>query len=355
MPTLEIYEYELPVPVEDLERVQRILRDTDIFCAGPTAADIYDWRACRKAHADGVTVLALIDRNVLNDVVALASSATSNSTEALPNRARLGAAVMAYLVCCNIIVDPGLAVHEWPRDAVEKLNLFRRADEVDAVDFVNIALNRAHRLAPDKLPPKVDPTVEILSGKVPGREDYRLAVLKIAELERGPLQSLRKIEQFLDWTFHEYIFLPAATALAAQQFSPARSKPLLRRVSSADRQRVLSAIDNAVWDLLVASHWADQVVKQLSQKRFWILCSRDEALKALAKNLHFSRDAGQSREGALRKMYVDLWGSSQGTRLADRLLTLMVDANNTSRSCNKPGFEGRIANMIRELEQQFLA
>jgi hypothetical protein len=183
MPTLEIYEYELPVPVEDLERVQRILRNNHAFCAGPTPADIYDWRACRKAHADGVTVLALIDRNVLNDVVTLASTATTDSTEPLANRARFGAAVMAYLLCCNIVVDPGLAVHEWPTDALDKLTLFRRADEADAAIYVDIALERKDRFARHELPPpKVAPTLQTVRGKVSGREEHRLAVLKIAEM-----------------------------------------------------------------------------------------------------------------------------------------------------------------------------
>jgi hypothetical protein len=355
MSIFEIYDYELPVPVRDLERVARILRDHDVFRPGPTAGDIYSWRACRKSHADGVTVVALLDRNVLNDVVSLASTATSDFAVPLSARARFGAAVMAYLLCCNILVDPGLAVYEWPSDALDKLTLFRRADEADAAVYVDIALERADRLAPADLPPpKIQPTPETVRGNVSGREEHHLAVLKIAELERAPLTGEERIWNFLDWTFNNYIFLPAAISLAIQQFAPRRSKPILRRVSIADRQRALSAVNNAVWDLTVAMHWAERATKQLEEKKFWVLCSRDAALKALAKNLHFSGDAGQTQEGAIRQMCGDLWGPKDGSRLADRLLALMIDAQNPSRWCNQSGFDDRIATMSGELEQQFL-
>src|ERR1700724_2464717 len=92
--TVEMYEYELPVPIRDLDRIAGILRGKDVFRAGPTAGDIYSWKTCRKAHADGVTVVALLDRNVLNDVVILARTASGDSIGPLPARARFGAAAM---------------------------------------------------------------------------------------------------------------------------------------------------------------------------------------------------------------------------------------------------------------------
>src|SRR6266404_5267133 len=105
--TIELYDYELPVPESDVESVANVLRDNDVFCPGPTAADIYSWRACRKAHADGIAVVALLDRNILNDVVALARTAIDPRDKPVPERARFGAAVMAYLLCGNVFIDPG--------------------------------------------------------------------------------------------------------------------------------------------------------------------------------------------------------------------------------------------------------
>lgn len=142
--------------------------------------------------------------------------------------------------------------------------LFRRADEADAATFVEIALARRDRFGPGELPPpKVQPTPETLRGSVLGREEHRLAVLKICELELATLNPREKIERFFTWTFNHYVFLPAAISLAAQQFAPSRRKPLLRRFASRDRQRAMLAVDNAVWDLLFAMHWAERVERQL--------------------------------------------------------------------------------------------
>lgn len=355
MSEIRLDDYELPVPRLDVERVADILRKTDVFCTGPTAGDIYNWEACRKTHADGVKTVALIDRNILNDVVTLAQTAIDGLAGPLPERARMGAAVMAYLLCCNVLIDPGIAVREWPADAVEKLTLFRRADEADAAIYVDIALERAHSFTAADLPPaRVQPTAESVAGNIPGLEEYRLAVLKIANLELSSLSPDQKMESFIDWSFNDFVFLPAAIALAAQQFAPSRAKPVLRKIRSANRQLARSAADNAVWDLVVAMHWAERVIKQLPNKEFWILCSRDAALKQLAKNLHFSQDAGQSREGMLRSMLVDLWGSSNGKRLSKHVLALMFDKGNPARSCNRTAFKDRISMLRRELEEEFL-
>jgi hypothetical protein len=97
-------------------------------------------------------------------------------------------------------------------------------------------------------------------------------------------------------------------------------------------------------------HWAERVTKQLSEKKFLVLCSRDEALKALGKNLHFSRDAGQTKEGALEKSFMDWWGAGDGNALSKRLLALLEDSHNPIRWCHQPQFENRVSDMTRDLE-----
>jgi hypothetical protein len=61
------------------------------------------------------------------------------------------------------------------------------------------------------------------------------------------------------------------------------------------------------------------------------------------------------REDALRTVFTKLWGASDGRRLADRLLALMIDAKNPTRWCNQPEFEQKITATTRDLEQEFLA
>lgn len=356
MSSVALDEYELPIPMADLERIAANLRELDVFCPGPTAGDIYDWLSCRKAHADGVTIAAILDRNILKDVIELARSARSDFEGPMVDRARFGAAVMAYALCSNILIDPGLTVHEQPVSAADDLSLFRQADEADAAMYAEVALGRAQRLKHNSLPSvQMDRAPRPAWGSVRGNDAYRLAVLKIAVLELAPLNGYARIEQFVEWSSANYIFLPAALNLAVHQFRSQRSNPVLRRVASPDRARALRAVDNAVWDLIVASDWAERVTRQLHEKKFWILCSRDEGLKALARNLHFSQEAGQTRESALQRIFVEAWGTPRGGHLTARLMELMIDQENPARWCNQPEFELRIASMTRELEQEFLA
>lgn len=339
----------------DLELIATKLRELDVFCAGPTAGDIYNWVSCRKSHADGVALGAILDRNVLKDVISLASSAEKGFRDPIEERARSGAAVMAYLLCCNILVDPGLAVHEGTTNAEEELELFRRADEGDAAMFAEVALGRAKRLNARCLATLERSRVQdTVWGDVPGKSEHRVAVLKIATLELSSLSHRERMEHFITWTFDNYIFLPAAMNLAIHQFRPQRSNPVLRHTASADRARALRAVDNAVWDLTIGSNWAERVTRQLHEKKFWILCSRDDGLKALAKTLHFSRDVGQTRESALGRLFADAWGASHGGRLAARTLQLMLAHRDDRRWSNQPGFAQRIIQMTAELEAHFL-
>lgn len=356
MSSIAFDEYELPIPLADLERIAASLRELDVFCPGPTAADIYSWLSCRRSSADGVTLVALFDRNVLKDVIELARTARDDFRGPMPLRARSGAAVMAYLLCCNVLIDPGLAVHEQPESAEDDLALFRQADEADAAAYAAVALGRSQRLKRRSLPAvQTQRPSEKDWGNVRGREVHWLAVLKIALLELMPLTGHQRFEEFIDWTSSQYLFLPAALNLAIHQFRPQRTKPVLKRAGSRDRQRALEGVNNAVWDLTIASEWAERCTRQLHEKKFWILCSGDEGLKLLARNLLFSREAGQTRESALQAVLIEAWGPSRGRKMAKRLLELMLDQRNPERWSNQDGFEGKVAAMGAELKQQFLS
>ena len=351
MSSVVIDEYELPIPMPELERIAKHLRDIDVFCAGPTAGDIYNWRTCRRAHADGVTVTAILDRNVLKDVISLVSTAKRDFVGRIEDRARFGAAIMTYLLCSNILIDPALAAYEEPINAESELDVFRRADEGDAAMFAEVALGFTDRLNARCLPVLEQSRKPLPNWRdVPRKSEYRVAVLKVADLELRALNPYERISDFIQWTFDSYIFLPAAMNLAIQQFRQDRSKPVLRKITSTDRGRALRAVDNAVWDLTVAAQWAQRVTTQLEDKKFWVLCSRDRALKALAKTLHFSRDIGQTRESALREIFVSGWGASLGAELGTQTMRLMNDRTNPSRWSNQPNFAERIAQMTAEFE-----
>lgn len=356
MPEFHLYDFELPISISDIEQIQIILKDQDIFLSPRNDIDRYDWQTFRLAAAEGGTeTVALFDRNVFSDVVSIARSAEIDQAPASIERARIGAAVMAFLQCSNVLIEPNLALYEEPNGAFKDFRLFRRADEVDARIYTEIALGRLDRISGFQLPPpKVEPKPEDFTRPFKGAEAHRIAVLKIAELELSTLPPLKKLKQFLRWVFHEYVFLPAAVTLAAQQFAPPRGKPLLRNLRSTDRQKALHGVENAVWDLLVAMNWAERVLEQKQKKRFWLLCSRDEALKQLASRLLFTSIEGESRDVALRRIFSELWGAELGRSLSREMVSLMDDKDNLARKVNQPNFDQHFDTLEAELKRRVL-
>ncbi|MBV9128000.1 MAG: hypothetical protein JO117_07945 [Verrucomicrobia bacterium] len=358
MSELRLYDFELPISLADMERLQVMLREMGIFCTCPTDIDRYNWQTYGMAAAEHNTdTRAFFDRNVFSDVVSLARSSDLDEAPASIERGRMGAAVMAFLQCCNIMIEPSLALYEEPAGANQDLRLFRRADEVDARIYTEIAFGRLDRIPRGQLPPpKIEPQPIDFARAIKGARIHRIAVLKIAQLELSNLRPLTKLKQFLDWVFHDFVFLPAAITLAAQQFAPSRGKPLLRHLRSLDRQQALRGIQNAVWDLLVAMSWSEEVLKQKQEKRFWLLCSRDESLKQLASKLLFIPVQGESREVALRRIYSELWGQELGRALSSEVMSLITDKDSPRRKCNQsePDFEQHIDALEIELEQRVL-
>jgi hypothetical protein len=72
----------------------------------------------------------------------LAHPAASQRSESCGERGRIGAAIMAFLQCSNITIEPNIALYENASCAQEELRLFRRADEVDTCIYTDIALGR---------------------------------------------------------------------------------------------------------------------------------------------------------------------------------------------------------------------
>jgi hypothetical protein len=74
-------------------------------------------------------------------------------SEACGERGCIGAALMAFLQCSNITIEPNIALYENAFGANEELSLFRRADEVDPNIYTDIALGRKNSMPPDSLLP----------------------------------------------------------------------------------------------------------------------------------------------------------------------------------------------------------
>jgi hypothetical protein len=327
--------YEIPIGIDILQKLERILRHESILLSTGDECERYQVLTYRRQMAHhGAKTYALLDRNTLIDVLAIIRPAFEGGIESCADRGRLGAAMMAFLQCANVVIEPNIALYENPDLADSELRLFRQADNVPAAIYAKLALKEIDYLPTNLLPPwsKNAPTADF-SRPLTNTQKFRIALLKIAELDLGSLSAAEKLRTFLQWSFDEFCILAVPTLLAITHFSPHRKSSILQNVRSPDRSRALQSVQNAVWDTLVIQQWGQSVSKQVEENRIWLLCSRDAALKRIAGILHTEEN---SSEEGMRIVLREWWDAKQRDELAELAFLLQSDSQNPARRANKP-------------------
>lgn len=349
--------YHIPISRSDLEAIEAVIRQHEIFCAPVTGVDIYKILTWRRETANyGTGVYALFDRNVLSDVIQLARPAAAGLAEDCGERGRVGAALMAFLQCSNIVIEPNIALYENASRANEELGLFRRADEVDSGVYTDIALGRKNSIPPESLPVLGKPLPQVnFDMAIKGRRNLRIATLKIAELELLELPALQKMELFLQWSFSEFLVLAGPVLLAAAYFTPRREGSVLKSLRSADRQKALAAVSNAVWDLQMIYHWAKRAGQQQKENSFWLFCSRDKALKHIARAFLCSSDEPNAVDANLKKFLEKMWGSQDGAHLAELMRSLEREQHSPDRMVNAGASNDYADQLAAQIESSFLS
>jgi hypothetical protein len=69
---------------------------------------------CRQKAHYGSDTFAFLDWNTLEDVLSIVRPASAGQTVARPSRGRIGAAMMAFLQCANIAIEPSVSLYENP-------------------------------------------------------------------------------------------------------------------------------------------------------------------------------------------------------------------------------------------------
>jgi len=348
-------QYQIPLPPTDLEAIQSIVREQEILSSLATIEDHCDcltWR--RQAAHRGTQVCALFDRNILSDVLSLVRPASCGWLVQCSDRGRIGAAMMAFLQVSNVVIEPSSALYEAADSAPEELRLFRAADNVRPEIYADIALGRRDFLGRNDLPEYSSPLPIVDFHKpITGRKKFYIAVLKIAELELSKRSSVEKMEAFLRWTYDEFLFLPSAILLAASHLTDRRAGSLLKSLRTKDRAKALTNIRNAVWDLQVIQEWCRRTQKQNTENRYWLLCSRDRALKKIARTTLFSgSDADAKRLGL--EFFQQHWGHQKGEAIADLLARLLSDKDNPARRANSDPPVGYLDGLVAQLEKTIL-
>lgn len=343
----------MPVDIRTLEQLQNILRQTRLFLSLGDESERYEALTYRrqKAHHNSDTY-AFFDRNTLNDVLSTVRPAVEGRNEPCAERGRIGAAMMAFLQSANVLIEPSIALYENPTLAASELRLFRQADNISAEIYAQLALRQIDCLPLDCVPPppRSIPAVDFFRP-VTNTQKFRIALLKIAELDLSSLTSAEKLRCFLQWSFDKFCILAVPTLIAITHFSPHRKSSILQSLRSPERVRALHGVQNAVWDILTIQQWGKNVGQQSQENRIWLLCSRDEALKRIAEVLHCTDESAHQSQ---QKIFKEWWDSEQGGELADLAISLQENSDSPNRQANKSTEEGYLNQLEEDLKRQVL-
>ncbi|MEQ1935008.1 MAG: hypothetical protein ABL962_14205 [Fimbriimonadaceae bacterium] len=349
--TFETYEW--PFSEETLGRIEDILRTEKVFSFFDRNEDPYKAILFRRQHNFHDTrAIALFDQNVLNDVISLVRDPVEGIDRPCNSRGRFGAALMAFLQAANVDIEPGVAVHEKKQTALRDLQLLRCADNVDAVVYARIALGEKDRIPVSALPtlPPIEEHLDF-SKNIAGRQVYRVALLKIAQLELSQLSSEAKMAEFLRWSFEEFCIARIPVLLACMYLSPQRQSPMIGSLRSCDRSRAIAGIENALWDVQLIARWSEKVTTQKTDRCLWLLCSRDKAVHAIARVICHVGATPDELSREIQRIFISHWGKRHGNEFAATLVDYETRVAEPTRFHNRDRSLKRLSWLEQDLEE----
>ena len=354
-----------PIPIPDLIQIQRLLQREDPFLVVFNTEEIgkYDCRLyLSQKDLHGIKTFAMFDRNVFSYVISLAKGDDVTRLEAgVFGPRRIAAAVMAFLQCSNVTVERGIPLYEGAdtigtKVASDERQLFRLVDNMHPQVFADIALGRRDTITKEELDRVKLGNSDCRDFSNPPGQWHRnhVLALKIALLEMEQIPAERKMESFLHWMHDEFFFGAAATMFAGVYLSPKRTGDMMKKLRSRDRNKALLGVRNAAWDLMLISHWGKEVCEQNQTNTIWLLCSRDVALKKIAK-ASLTHEFDEARvESILRDFLTEFWGTRKAKRFVELSRQLHATRFDPSRKAKQNRPMSYWKNLEAQLERQLL-
>lgn len=360
---------QLPIAQRDAQHLQELVRAWDPFLTASIAAeDPYSILAHVRAGEDPEFRLhALFDRNLISCVGRLAAGRSVPAQSSSAETYRVAAGCMAYFILGQALVDPSLATHEFAdRHGSDEANLelqrFRVADHVHPTSYVDIALGRASRVAPEHLEEARSAVAAItppeaahdFSLKLRDLTIHQVALTKIAILAREKGSGRQKVERYLQWCYDDALLNAAAHVFALIYFGNRNRGGMLKGVGSSSLDSIKRGVRNAAWDLVYLSHWARQA-KVDDPSVGWLFCSRDIALMEIARFLAAPGDVESPHE-ALLALHERNWAREDAHALLGFYMDLLsrIDGNPEAREAHMRG-RPTAAKLLRDLELELAA
>ena len=341
----DVASYWVPIDPGDLRALSESLRKRDVFTPSfhMIEVDRYDPAVYRhQAARFGASTALLVDRNVVSRLVDIVHGQQPTEEH------RLAAAVLAFAQCAAIDIEPSIALYELAftqgqQAALDELSAFRTADSVHPGYWTEIALGRTDTIGElqDRASVRAsEQAVDFVVSLRRWRRNYVMA-LKIAELELRVGSAVSRMSQLLRWMYDDFLLGGPALALAAHYLAPqSNRKRLLKGLRSPDRERAISGVRNAAWDLTLIGEWANYVQRQETDARLVLLSSFDQGLHKLSRAVVDLDGTSIDVGDRLRATLITLWGDEAGKRLAVELASCYGSLGNQERHLNRPAEMG---------------
>jgi hypothetical protein len=354
---MELIVHRPPIPIDDLYKIAGILRNRDVFTPGfdQLDGDAYDPKTYfTQKEANNTKTVLLADRNLFTRWVDLGKSCR------ITDEHRIAAATLCFCQCCEILIEPNIALYEVAADsgnviANQEESIFKAVDNSNPKILADFALNRntkysepianANKLFPEK-------SINFRTSLRMWNRNYVLA-LKTASFALQGGKSHKLIERLFEWMHTQFLFLAPGTLLALYYFSPGGPKRgLFKQIQSKDRERALSGIKNAAWDMTLVHQWFKMVNDQNSNNTLNLLGSLDKKLNKIARGIFSFTDSEKVAESRRLELFENIWGNETSKKLYQKIHNYYKNSDDPNRLCNRIDEQPSIDELIAIGEQE---
>lgn len=337
-------------PTSDVRELGRRIMASGALVPGyiPAEVGVFDIAAVISSEMEGFSTTLIPDRNIASRMARIASHGEPGPGPI----AQVAVELMAYAQAMNIDIDPKIAFHELAHRggnavAWEELRWFRSADRGNARPWIDLALGRCSTVKLGQ--PEGVEQPDLAQPVERWRRNY-VAALKIAELSRTALNPVARVISLLDWMIDDFILAGPAFAYAARYFATHESRGgMIKFLRSPDRERAISGIRNAAWDITYLSEFVRLISKGEPEGKRYILATRDTALAEVGAFLLLDRDR-QDDWPSLEEGLSPYWSPRDARRISDHFFSC-IDILGTGRNRGAGATGDPIGEMISHFEK----
>jgi len=357
IPTHVIY----PVPAIEVKQLEDFLKDHSCFCTIPVPAfDPYRvLDVCRVCVVHDSTFMLIQDRNALSYTLELIDLPKEKLTE----QHKKAAAVMAFAIITGMAFYPIAAVGETTMTngtdrGHHDTAMMGALQNLNPQLYLDVMLGRTSCIGREELDKELSP--KILRGAKSldvnfwreMRPHYG-AALKLASLLhscKSQASYQHAFQEFLRWSYEEFLFLSGAVVYGSLACSPNRRKEMFKSLRSGNWELALNGVRNAAWDMGLIDHWAREIQEGIPERRFVYFSTFDQTLAKCAKRF---LSVEQDKLGEMQRLLIEDWGAQSGKMIFHQYAAYARATESPVRKASSKPKEAYWSTFIDDQERDF--